>query len=84
MTERTRGFADRLQRMRREFYGEDLARVAQEVGVPVRTWENYEAGVVMPAIVMLRFLDATQASPRALMDDPPPSKANAAPRKARG
>jgi hypothetical protein len=32
--------------------------------VPERTWENYEAGVVIPALVILRFVEETGVSPR--------------------
>ena len=43
------GLSDRLRSLRTDFYGErggpDLART---LGIPVRTWYNYENGVTVP------------------------------------
>ena len=54
----------RLRLIREERLGErgapDLARI---IGVPERTWLNYEAGVTIPGEVLLRFLEATSAEP---------------------
>jgi hypothetical protein len=53
----------RIREVRLERYGEHggpLLAAAQ--GIPFRTWVNYEAGVRMPAAVLLRFLDATGTS----------------------
>ena len=56
--------SERVLTIRRDRYGDDVAELALAVGVPQRTWENYEAGVTMPAPIMLRFLDVTGANPR--------------------
>jgi hypothetical protein len=58
----------RVREIRRELFGESggplLADVLQ---VPARTWMNYEAGVTVPAPVILRLIDATGVSPRWLL-----------------
>jgi len=56
--------ADRLVQVRRERYGEhggpELARI---LGLPSRTWLNYERGVTIPGEVLLAFLEATGVEP---------------------
>ena len=37
------------------------------MGLPIRTWRNFEAGINMPAEVVLRFLALTGAEPRWLL-----------------
>jgi hypothetical protein len=60
--------ARRVREIRRELYGEDgRPRLADVLQLPVRTWENYEAGVAIPAPVILRFIEATGASPHWLL-----------------
>ena len=62
------GFAGRLRAIREDRFGEDgLPGLALAIGVPERTWRNYEAGVTVPGHVLLRFLDATSAEPRWLL-----------------
>jgi SOS-response transcriptional repressor LexA len=50
----------RLKEIRHELYGEhggpELARL---LGLPARTWYNYETGVTVPAEVLLSFIDLT-------------------------
>ena len=56
---------DRLRQIRMECYagaGDGLLALADAVGVPTRTWLNYEAGVAMPGVILLRFLDVTGVS----------------------
>jgi hypothetical protein len=56
--------ARRLRKVRAELYCEDGAAVlAALLDVPLRTWLNYEAGVTVPATVVLRFVDLTGAHP---------------------
>src|ERR1700735_1022618 len=54
------GVAERLRELRTEKFGErggpDLAG---QLGLPVRTWYNYEAGVTVPAEVVLRLIEIT-------------------------
>jgi hypothetical protein len=58
------GLSDRLRSLRTEFYGErggpDLART---LGIPVRTWYNYENGVTVPAEIILRIVELTSVEP---------------------
>ena len=56
--------SERLRELRTEFYGErggpDLAR---SLGIPVRTWYNYETGVTVPAEIILRIVEITSVEP---------------------
>src|SRR5271155_4136089 len=58
------GLSERLRALRTEFYGErggpDLART---LGIPVRTWYNYENGVTVPAEIILRVIEITSVEP---------------------
>jgi hypothetical protein len=58
------GLSDRLRSLRTEFYGDrggpDLART---LGIPVRTWYNYENGVTVPAEIILRVVELTSVEP---------------------
>ena len=38
--------------------------LAEALGLPERTWQNYESGVTIPAPVILRFIELTGANPR--------------------
>ena len=54
------GVADRLRDLRTELYGERGGpELARQLGLPVRTWYNYEAGVTVPAEVILRLIELT-------------------------
>ncbi len=60
--------AARAREVRRELYGERGApKLAEDLELPTRTWLNYESGVVIPATVILRFIDLTGANPRWLL-----------------
>ncbi len=62
------GFAGRLRSIREDRFGEDgIPALARMIGVPERTWQNYEVGATVPGEVVLRFLDATSAEPRWLL-----------------
>ena len=41
--------------------------MARRLGLPVRTWYNYEAGVTVPAEVVLRIVELTAAEPTWLL-----------------
>ncbi len=63
-----RAIAGRLRQVRRECYGEDgIYSLAVALGLPARTWENYEHGVTIPGEILLRFLVLTSTSPRWLL-----------------
>ncbi len=58
----------RVCEVRRELFGEDgMAHLAEILRIPVRTWSNYEAGVVIPATVILRLIAACQVDPHWLL-----------------
>jgi hypothetical protein len=60
--------ADRLARVRRELYGEHGGpELARALGLPYRTWADYEAGVSIPGEVLLAFIEATGAEPAWLL-----------------
>jgi hypothetical protein len=62
------GFARRIREVRVALFGElGVARLAELVGVPCQTWNSYEAGVAMPAVVALRFLATTRLNPEWLL-----------------
>jgi hypothetical protein len=49
--------AERLREVRDERFGPaGAAAVAGALGLPVRTWLNYEQGVTIPGEVLLRFI----------------------------
>ena len=49
--------AERLSALRAELYGERGGpELARQLGLPVRTWYNYESGVTVPAEVILRIV----------------------------
>jgi hypothetical protein len=60
--------ARRIQQIRRETYGEDgIPRLAELMQLPIQTWEHYEAGVTIPATVLLGFIELSGADPHWLL-----------------
>jgi hypothetical protein len=56
--------ARRVREIRCALYGETGGPLlAEALGVPARTWRNYESGVIIPAPAILRFLEITGADP---------------------
>lgn len=54
----------RLREIRQELFGEHGGpELARRLGLPARTWYNYETGVTVPAEVLLSFIDQTGANP---------------------
>src|SRR4051794_8867960 len=63
-----RALADRLRRVRREVFGEDgVPDLASRLGIPARTWANYETGVTVPGDVILWFTVLTRVEPAWLL-----------------
>jgi hypothetical protein len=61
-------FRERIRRIRVETYGDDgTPRLAEALGIPVRTWENYESGVMIHDLTLLRFLCLTESNPQWLL-----------------
>jgi hypothetical protein len=68
MTSITASLARRVAELRRETYGEHGGgRLADALGLPERTWANYEAGVSIPAAVILGLIALTGAEPNWLL-----------------
>ena len=60
--------ARRLKEVRIERFGERGApELAAALGVPLRTWYNYEIGMTVPAEVVLRFIELTGVEPAWLL-----------------
>lgn len=56
--------SERLRDIRIELHGErGGSEMARRLGLPIRTWYNYESGVTVPAEVMLRFVELTSVEP---------------------
>lgn len=65
--------ATRLQQLRLERYGRHGApELAERLGLPTRTWLNYEQGVTVPAEIVLKLIELTAVHPKWLLgaDDP--------------
>jgi hypothetical protein len=51
--------ARRLREVREDRFGKHgVPELARHLGVPDRTWLNYESGVTIPGEVLLRFVEA--------------------------
>jgi hypothetical protein len=62
--QRQADLAHRVREVREDFYGEHGAQfLADALGLPLRTWTNYERGVVIPAEVILALIETTAVSP---------------------
>jgi hypothetical protein len=56
--------AERLAALRLDLYGERGGpEMARRLGIPVRTWYNYEGGVTVPAEVILKIIELTSVEP---------------------
>jgi phage repressor protein C with HTH and peptisase S24 domain len=52
--------AERLTALRSELFGDRGGpEMARRLGIPVRTWYNYEGGVTVPAEVVLKIIELT-------------------------
>jgi hypothetical protein len=64
MRQRQAGISERVRVVRQDFYGEQGAQfLADALGLPLRTWANYERGVVIPAEVILMLIEMTRVCP---------------------
>ncbi|AGA25585.1 helix-turn-helix domain-containing protein [Singulisphaera acidiphila] len=62
------GLARRIREIREAFDSEDDGEcLAESLGLPARTWWNYEAGCTMPATVLLELIELTRAHPHWLL-----------------
>jgi len=64
----TRELGRRLREIRIERYGTlGEASLADELGLPVQTWRNYESGVTIPGAQLLEFIELTGTNPAWLL-----------------
>jgi hypothetical protein len=60
--------ASRLREVRQQLYGGSGGpALAEALGLPAATWANYEGGVIIPAAVILGFIELTRADPHWLL-----------------
>lgn len=60
--------AERLASLRLELFGERGGpEMARRLGLPIRTWYNYESGVTVPAEVVLKLIEMTSVEPSWLL-----------------
>jgi hypothetical protein len=60
--------AERLSSLRAELFGDRGGpELARQLGLPVRTWYNYESGVTVPAEVILKIIELTSVEPMWLL-----------------
>jgi hypothetical protein len=56
--------AERLADLRFELYGDrGGTEMARRLGIPGRTWYNYERGVTVPAETILKVIELTAVEP---------------------
>jgi hypothetical protein len=61
--------AERLVALRLELYGDrGRPELARQLGIPPRTWYNYEAGITVPAEIVLRLIVLTSVEAEWLLD----------------
>ncbi len=62
------GLSRRVQEIRKDLFGPHGARsLAEALELPPETWANYERGVIIPAHVILAFIEVTGADPHWLL-----------------
>jgi hypothetical protein len=55
---------ERLRLIRIEIFGlSGTAEIARQLGIPERTWCNYELGVTVPGEILLKFILLTSVDP---------------------
>src|SRR3984957_6399642 len=60
--------AERLAALRLWLFGDRGGpEMARRLGIPVRTWYNYEGGVTVPAEVILKIIELTSVEPAWLL-----------------
>jgi hypothetical protein len=60
--------AKRMSSLRAEMFGErGRATMARRLGLPLRTWYNYEKGTAIPAEVVLSVIELTSVEPAWLL-----------------
>ena len=52
----------RVRMIREERDADGFLMIADDLGLPEQTWRHYEIGVIIPAGVILRFIQVTDAT----------------------
>lgn len=61
--------ATRLRELRIDLYGDHGAQfMADALGIPLKTWLNYESGVVMPGKIVLKLIVEARVNPQWLLN----------------
>jgi hypothetical protein len=62
------GLAERVREIREDMYGrQGVQLLADALEIPPQTWLNYEAGVIMPADVVLKLIVTMRINPNWLL-----------------
>ncbi len=68
-----RNLAERITLLRIELFGQRGGpELARRLGIPTRTWYNYEAGITVPGEILLKIIEVTQAEPMWLLNGTEP------------
>jgi hypothetical protein len=60
--------SDRLREIRLDRFGEHgILTLSKAMGIPARTWENFEAGVQVPGWALLQFIEFSGVEPHWLL-----------------
>lgn len=60
--------ASRIRQVREERYGSNGGPLlAESLRIPFRSWLEYESGDTIPALIILRFIEVTEAHPHWLL-----------------
>jgi hypothetical protein len=58
----------RVREVRIETFGEKgTAALSQAMNIPAQTWEHFENGVTIPALIILAFIEITGVEPHWLL-----------------
>jgi len=69
--------AERITTLRVEMFGSRGGpELARRLGIPTRTWYNYEGGITVPGEIILKIIEATSVEPMWLLHGKGPKFAN--------
>ena len=64
----SRDLSLRVREIRQEMFGENGGPfLAEQLGLPFRTWVEFEMGRTIPALAILRFIELTHVNPHWLL-----------------
>src|SRR5690349_5332446 len=72
--------SERIRSLRIDLFGLRGGReLARRLGIPTRTWYNYEAGITVPGEILLRIIELTSVEPMWLLHGTEPKFAQQRP-----